>query len=124
MVARADFVDSRGPAEFTHADHQRRFQQPALVKIVEQRRKHPVEKRRVPVGDQAEVIGVRIPPVVGEWIKHFNKPAPVDLHIGYASLDEPAAQQAALAERGLTVRGSGRCDFAGEVEGRQSLRAK
>ena len=89
---------------------------PRAFQIVKERRKHPIEQGSVPLGDQAEVIGVGVPSVVGERIKDLHKTAPVDLDIRHAGLHEPTAQQAALTERGLTISRPSRRGLSRQVK--------
>ncbi len=57
----------------------------------------------MPVFHQAKIVGMRVPAVIGESIKHLGILAPVDLHVGDSGFDQAATQQAALPKGGLSV---------------------
>src|SRR5262245_31189314 len=121
VLAAGAVVDLGRAAELAHRDDQRRVEQAAPVQVLEQGRQGAVEHPAVAVLHDGEVAVVHIPAAVAVILDRLDMAAPVDLDEGLARLDQPAGDQAALAERmrAVSLPDGGR--FPPEVEGREAL---
>ena len=103
MVATARAVEPRRPAELAPDDHQHAVGQPPVVEVFDQRRHGGVERRDLlaaALGDR----GVVVPVPLGDRDER------------HARLDQPAGQQAALADPGPAVAVAEPGVLAREVE--------
>src|SRR5205085_616825 len=85
-------VDPRRAAEVAHPDHQRAVEHAAVAEVLDELAHGRVDLARQ-AADALEVVLVGVPAAEG------------DLDEADARLDEPAGQQAALAELGAAVSG-------------------
>jgi hypothetical protein len=90
VVAAGVGVDRRSAAELAHPDDERVVQPAAVLQVGQQRGERRVERLAERL-DLVEVLGVRVPAVEA----HFDE--------GHPALDQPAGEQAALAEAGAAV---------------------
>ncbi len=107
VVAARAVVDLGRPAELAHGNDQGRLQQATVVKVVEQGRERPVEHPAVAVLHDLEVAVVHVPAAVARVLGALDVRAPVDLDEGDSRLDQPAGDQAALAEAVRPIRRRG-----------------
>ena len=56
----------------------------------------------MPVLEQLKIVDVCVPAEVGSRRHRFDVLAPVDLNVGHLGFNEPACQQAALTEAGVS----------------------
>ena len=124
VVAAGPVVDLRRAAELAHGDDQGRVQQAAVVQVVEQGREGPVEHPAVAVLHDLEVAVVHVPAAVARVLGPLDVRAPVDLDERDARLDQPAGDQAALAEAVRPVRLADPGRLALDVERGQALAAR
>src|SRR6516165_6925325 len=75
----------------------------------------------MPVGQQAKVVGVRVPAVIRKGKQNLSELAPVDLHKGHSRFDQASTQKATLPERCPSVAGPNGRRFTREVEYLQNV---
>ena len=122
VVATAGGVDARRATEFGQVADQRRIEHAPLRQVFEQGRVRLVVHRADDVAhslDRRERL--RAVDVPGDLVEDGQER--VDRHEPHAALDQPAGEQAALAEPGHAVSLAGDGRFLGQVERVASLRA-
>ena len=86
------------------------------MQVFQQRRQRLIEPGSVAILHDLEVAIVMVPAAVAGVLLGLDVIAPVDLHERHAMLDQPAAQQAGLAEARTAVAVLERIRLAAEIE--------